>query len=85
MNEEISVSSSQKGSNGDSFTGGGTGTYKFAKVGATILSKEESVICHYKDGVLVAITHINGREEKYKIGDPMRRKELNEFYETQSN
>jgi hypothetical protein len=50
---------------------------------AEIFSKEEAVICHYKDSKLVAITHANGRTDMYSIGEPMGRSELKDFYETQ--
>ena len=44
-------------------------------------SIEESVISHYKDGILVAITHFNGRTIMNKV-EEMSRKDYQEFFET---
>lgn len=56
-----------------------------AEPGAHIFSKEEAVICHYKDNHLVAITHFNGHAELYAVKEAMGRKEMLEFFETQNN
>lgn len=48
---------------------------------AEIFSKLESVICHYKDGVMVAITHSNGQHKLMPVNEEMSRKQLEEFYE----
>jgi hypothetical protein len=49
-------------------------------------STEVSVIAHYADGKLVAVTHFNGHAELLKV-EPMTRKDHLEFYENkhQSN
>lgn len=47
-----------------------------------MVTSEEAVLMHYKDGRPVAMTHVNGKTEIFKIGEPMTRGELIEFYET---
>lgn len=49
-----------------------------------IVSTEESVILHRKDGQICAMVYFNGQATMYTIGEPMGRKEMNDFYETQN-
>ncbi len=47
-----------------------------------LISVEESVIAHYKDGERVAATFFNGHAETHALDKPMGRKEYLEFFET---
>lgn len=47
-----------------------------------LATKLEVALLHFKDGKLAAITYTNGKTEIYAIGEPMSRKELEDFYES---
>lgn len=47
-----------------------------------ILTTEESVFVHRKDGRVCAVTIFNGHSQLFAINEPMGRKEQSDFYET---
>lgn len=48
-------------------------------------SNREEVLVHYKDGQPAAMTHFNGRTDIFKLSEPMTRKEIEDFYETNTS
>ena len=47
-----------------------------------LTSVEQSAIFHFKDSKLVTVTYTNSHNQLYPLGEPMTRKEIEEFYET---
>lgn len=50
---------------------------------AEIITHEEPVLCHYKGGKLVGITHFNGGVKFYPVPEEAKRKDYADFYEVE--